>query len=159
VKQILLTKGQRSTVGDEDFEWLSKHEWKAVWCESTKSFYSYRYERRDGKQYKVYMHREIMQAGEGEDVDHRDHDTLRNVRSNLRKCSRSQNMANAKGLRVNNKSGVAGVYLRKDTGKWAAQITVNGRTLGLGSFADKNEAIRIRAEAALHHFGEFAAAV
>lgn len=43
-----------------------------------------------------------------------------------------------------NTSGYTGVYLQKRTGRWAAQITFQGRTHFLGSYAKKADAIKAR---------------
>lgn len=43
-----------------------------------------------------------------------------------------------------NTSGHTGVYLNKRSGKWAAQITFQGKTYYLGSYSDKNEAVKAR---------------
>ena len=48
----------------------------------------------------------------------------------------------------NNKSGHTGVFQRKDTEKWTAQIRFKGKTHCLGCYDDKEDAIsaRIKAE-------------
>lgn len=43
-----------------------------------------------------------------------------------------------------NTSGHTGVYLQKRTGKWAAQITFQGKTHFLGSYIKKEDAIKAR---------------
>lgn len=43
-----------------------------------------------------------------------------------------------------NTSGHTGVYLNKRSGKWAVQITFQGKTYYLGSYSDKNEAVKAR---------------
>jgi len=48
--------------------------------------------------------------------------------------------------RTNNKSGCVGVYLNK-SGKWIAEIIVNKKYIRLGSFENKEEAIKIRKSA------------
>ena len=48
-----------------------------------------------------------------------------------------------KNLLPANKSGCTGVY-KNHKGKWTAQITFKGKTYYLGSYADKDEAIRAR---------------
>lgn len=48
---------------------------------------------------------------------------------------------------ASNRSGVRGVYENRRTGRWAAQITFQGRTRYLGSFGSLEEAARARAEA------------
>lgn len=47
-------------------------------------------------------------------------------------------------LLASNTSGHTGVYLNKRNGKWAAQITFCGKTYYLGTYADKQAAIRAR---------------
>lgn len=50
-------------------------------------------------------------------------------------------------LSASNRSGVRGVYRNKRTGRWAAQITFQGRTRYLGSFDSLEEAARARGRA------------
>lgn len=55
---------------------------------------------------------------------------------------------------ASNRSGVRGVYRNKRTGRWAAQITFQGKTRYLGSFGSLEEAARVR-EQAERLFDEF----
>ena len=50
-------------------------------------------------------------------------------------------------LPTKNTSGTVGVYFRKDTRKWAAQIAFTDHVQTLGSFSSKKEAISARREA------------
>lgn len=100
------------------------------------------------------MHRLIMNAQKGEQVDHINHDTLDNRKSELRFCSYAQNQYN-QGRRSNNTSGCKGVSLHKPSGKWQAQIALNGKTIHLGLFATKEEAYTAYCNAALELHGEF----
>ena len=43
-----------------------------------------------------------------------------------------------------NTSGYTGVYQNRRSGKWVAQITFKGKTYYLGSYLDKNEAVKAR---------------
>lgn len=58
----------------------------------------------------------------------------------------------SKTPRKDNNSGVTGVYLNKRTGKWMAYITFQKKRYSLGSFSEKNDAIKARriAEKKLH---------
>lgn len=47
-------------------------------------------------------------------------------------------------LIASNTSGHTGVYLNKRSGKWAAQITFQGKTYYLGSYSHKEEAVKAR---------------
>lgn len=73
--------------------------------------------------------------------------------ANLRLATHAQNMQNT-ALRKDSTSGVKGVHFRKDTGKYSAQITVDGKAIFLGCF-DSLEAARnarLRAEIEHHPF-------
>lgn len=88
------------------------------------------------------------------DIDHKDRDRSNNRWSNLRQATRPQNIANA-GLRSDNKSGVPGVSMRKDTGKWHARITVDKKIILLGDFATLEQAIEARQAANELYHGKF----
>lgn len=79
-------------------------------------------------------------------IDHVDHDRANNRIDNLRDVPRLENMRNQK-LSSNNKSGVTGVHWSDRLKKWSAQITVGGKTLYLGVFSEKADAINARREA------------
>lgn len=85
-------------------------------------------------------------------TDHRDRDPLNNRRENLREATASQNNQN-KGLRKHNTSGATGVS--RDRNRWRAEIDVGKKSVYLGTFKDKEEAIEIRRLAEVKHFGEF----
>ena len=88
-------------------------------------------------------------------IDHIDMDGLNNLRSNLRKCTRSQNGANALPKK-NNTSGYTGVWRDKRRDRWCAEIKVNYKKISIGSYSDKNDAIKARREAEKKYFGDFA---
>ncbi len=103
---------------------------------------------------KIYLHREVLQAPL---VDHRNEDTLDCRRENLRAATRSQNGAN-RGANANNKSGYKGVSFDKRTGKWLAQLQVQGRKVWLGRFPTPETAHEAYATAAKREFGVVARA-
>lgn len=114
----------------------------------------YIFTRINGKTQK--LHRFIMGNPKGKLVDHKYgtatiHD---NRRYNLRVATDSENNMNRE-IPSNNTSGVVGVSWNKNAQKWTAQIKINGKKIHLGTFADKDEAIRIRREAEDKYFGDF----
>jgi len=103
----------------------------------------------------VKMHREIMGAPKGKDVDHINHIGVCNVKSNLRCCTRSENQHNRKpNKKVTSK--FKGVCWSKDYKKWISQIKINKKSIKLGLFASELEAAIEYNKAAKIHFKEFA---
>lgn len=102
----------------------------------------------------VYLHRVIMDAPAGSDVDHIDGNGLNNRRSNLRVASRSENLRNH-GMRPNNTSGFKGVSWHNTSEKWQVHIRVDGKQKMLGLFADIQDAAAAYAKASKELHGEF----
>jgi len=50
-----------------------------------------------------------------------------------------------------NTSGCVGVFLHKPTGKWIASIGCNGKSVHLGYFSEKQEAIATRKKAEINY--------
>lgn len=108
-----------------------------------------------GRRGQVKLHRLIMNAPVGLDVDHINHDPLDNRRINLRLCTRSQNICNRRMPRSTN-SPYRGVRKRNDCNRWVAQIKAEGRNIHLGNFLMPEEAARAYDAAARRYYGEFA---
>ena len=73
-------------------------------------------------------------------IDHFDGDPFNNSWANLRDGRGSVNPKNCK-LRRDSSSGVGGVSYRKDTGKWRAQLNIDGKREALGTFSTKEDAM------------------
>jgi hypothetical protein len=150
-KKIQLTQGKFAIVDDGDYEFLNQWKW----------YYDRGYAVRNGsipKRRKVLMHRIVLErAGfkDFADSDHINRDKCDNRRTNLRPATHGQNQCNRDKQR-NNTSGYIGVNRCRRTKKWRASIRVNGKLKQLGYFTDKEEARRVRDEAAKKHYGEFA---
>jgi hypothetical protein len=87
-------------------------------------------------------------------VDHINGNKADNRKNNLRLVTASQNLMNTK-LRSDNTSGYKGVYYNKKNNKRYARITVNKKIINLGSFKNKEDAIKIRKDAEEKYFGEY----
>lgn len=102
----------------------------------------------------LLLHRYLMNAPSGKDVDHIYGDTMDNRKSQMRICSRSENMSNSKHY-INNTSGHKGVTWHKKTERWMAYIKVNWKQKTLGYFGNIEDAVKAREEAEDKYFGEY----
>lgn len=154
--KIKLTMGKYAIVDAEDFEYLNKYKW----CTSMRNGKPYTarclYDRKTKKRTTISMHRFLLGIIHSSvSVDHVNGNGLDNRKSNLRKCNHSQNMKN-QTRHKNNKSGYKGVYWNKQKNKWAATIKVEGKSVHLGYFADKDWAAIAYNKAAQKFFKDFA---
>lgn len=156
MKAIELTKGFLALVDDADFDRVNAFKWTAlVTGKYIQRVYAYR--REDWNQERrvwrrqVLMHRFITDAPDGSDVDHVNSETLDNRRSNLRVCTRGQNLA---GTRRTNQNGYRGVA--KDGNVYFAQISINGKRLYRRGFRTPGDAAQAYDEMAREYHGEFA---
>lgn len=148
MKTIIVSKKFKAVVSDRDYKVLNKYPWYVV--KTPRSIYANT--SINGKT--VYMHRLIMSAQKGQEIDHINNDGLDNRRENLRFCTSSQNKANMR-LRSDNKSGYKGVNFDKQTGKWRARIKFNNKEYSLGRHNKLEDAVKAR-KAALTLHGKFA---
>ena len=153
MKQIPLSQGKFALVDDDDYERIIQI---GRWCVARR--YAVRVEKkgyRKQKQHTVYMHRIILNAQKGTQIDHVNGNGLDNRKCNLRICTPLENSRN-KGVSKNNKSGFKGVSWFKLNGKWRAYIDVDGKKVYLGFFNCSIKAAKAYNEAAVKYFGEFA---
>lgn len=158
MKEIPLTQGQVALVDDADYDWLSKYNWHLK-RDKSHTCYAERCINTPQGWRKMRMHREIMNAPKGMEIDHKDHNGLNNQRENLRICTRSQNSFNQRSITSPSKrSKYRGVTLNNTLhNKWTAYIRNNGTYLSLGTFASEIEAALAFDAMAIQTRGEFAA--
>ena len=103
------------------------------------------------------MHRQIMRAGKGIEIDHIDGNGLNNCKSNLRLCTRQDNAKNRNKPRGCS-SRFKGVSYRKDSDQWSVSIGLKNRRISLGRFDSEIEAAKAYEQdlAAKKHHGKFA---
>jgi|SRR5215472_12210966 len=157
MRKIALTQGKYALVDDDDYEWLSQWKWCARMQPRSQKFYAFRNEYLgDYRHTTVAMARAILglTPGDGFIADHRNHNTLDNQRSNLRKATKGQNQHN-RGKSGNNTSGYKGAF-RIHNGTYTAQICVNRKQHYLGTYPTALEAHKAYCKAAKAHHGEFA---
>ena len=102
----------------------------------------------------IYFHRLVTNARPKDIVDHIYHCKLDNRKRSLRVGTQSNNMMNLK-MRKDNTSGITGVTMDKRNGKWIAEITRDKKKVFLGTFKEKEEAIKARKEAENMFFGDW----
>lgn len=101
------------------------------------------------------MHRLILNAPVGTQVDHIDGNGLNNTRANLRLCSQADNLMN-KARYANNPTGFTGVTIYKPNGKFIGTIRIRSKAIHLGYFDTAVEAALAFDEAARRYRGSFA---
>jgi len=136
LKIIQLPHNKQVFIDDEDYQKISSYKWHthtggyAVTKIKNKSF---------------YMHRLIMNAQKGIEIDHINSNKLDNQKKNLRIVSRSINMRNRFGHK-DSSSQLLGVSFKKDKQKWQARIYVEGKHIHIGYFNNPLDAKLARIE-------------
>ena len=146
--EIQLNNGYVSLVDNCDIEIINRHLWFVI----DDGCNPYACAKQDGRH--LRMHRLIMNAREGETVDHINGNTLDNRRENLRIVSASQNAINRR-KRADNKSGVTGVYFSKAHNRWFACINIDKKKQTIGLFKTMEEAVTARKEKEKEIYGDY----
>lgn len=102
----------------------------------------------------IRMHMLVMNSTGEFDVDHKNHKTNDNQKSNLRVIEHYKNITHSKEY-SNNTSGRKGVYFDKSRNKWMACITFNKKTTHLGRFDTFEEAVEAREKAEKEIHGDY----
>jgi hypothetical protein len=123
-------------------------------AERVRAFSWYAYSNRAGNTYAVRgaaagvkphiipLHRWLLGAVPGDEVDHRDGDGLNNHRRNLRFSTRSQNNYNRLRLPKGKSSKFRGVCWDQQLGFWRAGAKTDGHYHFLGLFSNELDAAR-----------------
>lgn len=148
IAEIDLGRGYTAIVDASDVKCLEKYQWHAMANKHT--VYAFRNKPKKTKGlFHGYMHRLIMDAPAGMDVDHRDRDGLNNRAGNLRVCTRSVNISNRSVTNIpyrNNTTGYKGVRKSRTAGKWIAVTTIDGKSKHIGTFDNPEDANRAYCE-------------
>jgi len=145
---------------DEDHELISKYHWNI-----NNDLAVYSQKSRNNQMFKVcsiYMHRLIMNCVNNSniEIDHINHNTLDNRKSNLRFCSHMQNTVNKIPYGKSKYLGVTIFKTKNSSNKYytyiKSVITVNKKQINLGNFKTEELAAKAYDNAAKLYHGEFA---
>ena len=151
MREIHLSNGGITLVDDDDYDVLNKYKWR-----KEASGYVFRTGSIKGRNVPVRMHRVVMEAPKGLQVDHINGNKLDNRKENLRLATRSENQRNV-GKRSSNKSGYKGVrWVPSPYNKWRVDIRTDEGKKFIGHFNNILEAAKAYNDAALNYHGEFA---
>jgi hypothetical protein len=103
----------------------------------------------------LLLHRHLMAAPKGMQVDHEDGNGLNCRRYNMRICTQQQNKANRRTLTKLSSSGVRGVYPTQN-GRFIVIVSFQNKRRGFGTFDTIAEASAVRDAVVLAQHGEFA---
>lgn len=147
--------GERTViVDDDDIDKLSKFKWNLLIGQD--GFEYAQCHSGSGKTRRTLrMHRFIMDADPSHFVDHINGQTLDNRKSNLRLCTKAQNMWNRK-INKTNSTGYKGVKKDNRTNKFVASIREGSNRIHLGTFSTAKEAALAYNSAAIKYHGSFA---
>ena len=154
-------KGYDVQIDDEDWDRVKGYTWRICTKEAKGGLYYFHSNtKRDPitRKFKdVRLHRLIMgcTTGDGMVVDHINHDTLNNMKNNLRITTPAGNTRNSR-ISIRNTSGYKGVSYYKRDNLYLVSVKVNGKTYNAGRKKDLIEAAKLYDMAAIGMFGEYA---
>lgn len=156
-KYLLLTFGLHTLVDDDIYEQFKNQKLYSHRRGSSLQTAGYYARTWDipGKR-KHLLHRLIMKAQPGQEVDHINGDSLDNRRENLRIVDKSRNQRNQRKSSKPMSSKFKGVAWYKNGNCWRAQIRIDDRVTHLGYFKDEIEAARAYNQAAAIQYKEYA---
>lgn len=156
LSKVPLTQGEFALIDEADLPIIEGY----TWCVGiTRSHKTARTNITvNGKSKALLMHRLILGLNNPSIcVDHIDGNPLNNCRNNLRVCSQAENVRNKKKRPERTQFKGVTRYFRPVPHPFYARISVNRKTICIGSYETPEEAARAYDEAARKHHGIFAA--
>jgi hypothetical protein len=128
-----------SIIDAADIDKARQYRWNQSIVRTGSASYAATSVMKGGKPTTLYLHRLIMDAAPGSEIDHINMNGMDNRRSNLRFVSRSQNIQNKVKANRHSRSGVKNCFLTR-SGTYLVRVRVDGVYHRLGTFKTVEEA-------------------
>lgn len=147
MKYLILSKNKKTLICDCHWSLVSKYKWSLH-----SAGYAFRNDYSKNKRKIVLLHRLIMDTPSGLVVDHINGDKLDNQCSNLRNCTRANNIQAGRGW---NRDLPKNIYKTRFN-KYEVKLTINYRPLRIGTFNTLRQAESAALSARKEYYGEYA---
>lgn len=138
-------KGELFLFSSEDWDFVTSHNWHI----DTKGYVLTKINGRN-----IKLHRYIMPASEGIQIDHVNRKKYDCRRENLRYAVNKENAANSAAFKNNRSSGHKNVYIQD--GKYRVIVRKNGKAIHFGYYKNLPDAVMVANTARKKLFGEYA---
>jgi hypothetical protein len=124
---VLITakSGEQALIDEEDYPKVNQYTWHCLYSGKKKNKPYFRHSITGGSV--IFLHRLVLDAPKGQNVDHINGDSLDNRKSNLRLIPQINNMQNRYGASCNSKTGIRGVTKIPNRDLYIARVMVNGK--------------------------------
>lgn len=155
MKKIKLTKGRYAIVDDEDFEFLSRIDWRYN-PPGERNMLSYALANIGIGNSEVYMHSLLIRQKKTCVIRHKNKNGLDNRKSNLELISHSikKHSGVKNRFKISKYKGVS--FVKRGRKNWRSEISKHGQRYTLGNYHTEEEAALAYNEKAEELYGEFA---
>lgn len=140
----------KTIIDTDDLRLLQEYNvsWYASFDKHTKGYYVNGSTKQPNNKYAVIrLHSLLCGFPAGKKIDHKNHNTLDNRRSNLQTVNNKLNQQNRMYDQKRNKSGIRNVHWDKQKSKWVVRIGFDYKKIYVGSYDDIAKAEKAAIEA------------
>lgn len=131
-------------IDKEDIPRIKLYTWHAKYQKDIDSYYIETNQKVSSGKFMLMLHRFIMKTNDSLTIDHINHNTLDNRKSNLRICSQGENNLNQAELRKNNKTGYRNISYQTRYGQYIVTLMIDGKNKTIGRTSSLSEAVKMR---------------
>ncbi len=135
MRKIPLNKGKNgkfALVSDESYEQVIVHNWYLD---------SRGYARTNINKVPITMHRFLLEAQPGQEIDHKNRDKLDNQLDNIRFCTHQENMFNRDKWHIPSAKITGSITFNQKCNKYYARAQFDNKRTSLGGFLTRVEAL------------------